>query len=318
MTPGERFDVVIDFASYAPGTEIILQNSAPQGWPGNSGPTDIPNVMKFIVVGQPGHTDPIPATLVAVPPIPESEAIEHRDLVLAKMSDPCTGSVWMINGKHFGDSIDEKPILGSTEVWRFVNNSGVVHPMHLHLTMFQILDRQNFVMDGDSVVTVGDPILPGPWEAGWKDTAPVYPDQVLRVICRFEDFTGKYPYHCHVLEHEENDMMREFEVIEDTTATAAKPVPAKLALRQSYPNPSNPSTRIEFSIPVPAKAQLQIFDVRGTLVATLVDRDVPAGTQFVEWNGRRDNGNGVPSGVYFYRLTVPGQAILTRKLVLLK
>jgi FtsP/CotA-like multicopper oxidase with cupredoxin domain len=318
MTPGERFDVIIDFASYATGTEIILQNSAPQGWPGNNGPSDIPNVMKFIVVGEPGHTDPIPATLVAVPPIPESEAIEHRDLVLAKMSAPCTGSMWMINGKHFGDSIDEFPKLGSTEVWRFVNNSGVVHPMHLHLTMFQILDRQDFVMDGDSVVTVGDPILPEPWEAGWKDTAPVYPDQVLRVICRFEDYTGKYPYHCHVLEHEENDMMREFEVVLDTTVTAVKPVPPMLGLEQSYPNPSNPSTRIEFSIPVAARTQLRIFDVRGKLVATLVDRDLPAGSQFADWNGRGDNGNGVPSGVYFYRLTVPGQATLTRKLVLLK
>ena len=318
MTPGERFDVIIDFAAYPAGTEIILQNSAPQGWPGNTGPTDIPNVMKFIVVGEPGHTDPIPLSLVAVPPIPEEEAIQHRDLVLSKMSDPCSGSVWMINGKHFHDPIDEFPLLGSTEVWRFVNNSGVVHPMHLHLTMFQILDRQNFVMMGDSVVTVGDPILPEPWEQGWKDTAPVYPDQVLRVICRFEDYTGKYPYHCHVLEHEENDMMRQFEVVLDTTATAVKPVPAELALRQSYPNPSNPSTRIEFSIPVAAKVQLRIFDVRGRLVATLVDRYVPAGRQFAEWNGREDNGNGVPSGVYFYRLMVPGQATLTRKLVLLK
>jgi FtsP/CotA-like multicopper oxidase with cupredoxin domain len=317
MTPGERFDVIIDFAAYPAGTEIILQNSAPQGWPGNTGPTDIPNVMKFIVVGEPGHTDPIPSSLVAVPPIPEEEAIQHRDLVLSKMSDPCSGSVWMINGKHFHDPIDEFPLLGSTEVWRFVNNSGVVHPMHLHLTMFQILDRQNFVMEGDSVVTVGDPILPEPWEAGWKDTAPVYPDQVLRVICRFEDYTGKYPYHCHVLEHEENDMMRQFEVVIDTT-TAVAPVKAELSLRQSYPNPSNPSTRIEFSIPVAAKVQLRIFDVRGQLVATLVDRDLPAGSQLVEWNGRGDNGNGAPSGVYFYRLMVPGQATLTRKLVLLK
>jgi spore coat protein A len=318
MTPGERFDVIIDFASYAAGTEIILQNSAPQGWPASPGPIDIPNVMKFIVVGEPGHTDPIPATLVTVPPIPESEAAQHRDLVLSKMSDPCTGSVWMINGKHFHDPIDEFPLLGSAEVWRFVNNSGVVHPMHLHLTMFQILDRQNFVMVGDSVVTVGDPILPEPWEAGWKDTAPVYPDQVLRVICRFEDYTGKYPYHCHVLEHEENDMMRQFEVVEDTTSTRVDSGRAILALRQSYPNPSNPSTRIDFSIPVAAKVQLRIFDVRGQLVATLVDRDLPSGNQFVEWDGRGDNGNGVPSGVYFYRLMVPGQATLTRKLVLLK
>jgi hypothetical protein len=99
--------------------------------------------------------------------------------------------------------------------------------------------------------------------------APVYPDQVLRVICRFEDYTGKYPYHCHVLEHEENDMMREFEVLNATPVSQAKPI---LSLRQSYPNPSNPSTRIEFSTPVGAKVELKVYDVHGRLVATLFDR----------------------------------------------
>ena len=318
MTPGERFDVIIDFAAYPAGTEIILQNSAPQGWPANSGPTDIPNVMKFVVVGQPGHTVPIPSSLVAVPPIPESEAIQHRDLVLSKMSDPCSGSVWMINGKHFHDPIDEFPKLGSAEVWRFVNNSGVVHPMHLHLTMFQILDRQNFVMMGDSVVTVGAPIPPEPWEQGWKDTAPVYPDQVLRVICRFEDYTGKYPYHCHVLEHEENDMMRQFEVVVDTTATAAPRTPSTLYLGQCYPNPFNPSTKIDFSVPQAGPVRLEIFDVNGRLVATLIDRSVGTEMQSVVWNGRDREGGRVSSGVYFYRLTIPSQRSLTRKLVLLK
>ncbi|HXS08926.1 MAG TPA: DNRLRE domain-containing protein [Candidatus Krumholzibacteria bacterium] len=316
MTPGERFDVVIDFASYPAGTEIILQNSAAAGWPANSGPSDIPNVMKFVVVGQPGHTTPIPATLVAVPPIPEAQAVEHRDLVLSKMAGDCTSSMWMINGKHFGDPIDEFPKLGTTEVWRFINNSGVVHPMHMHLTMFQILDRQDFVMVGDSVVTVGDPIPPEPWEAGWKDTAPVYPDQVLRVICKFEDYTGKYPYHCHVLEHEENDMMREFEVVQG--ATAVTPEPPKLALRQSYPNPSNPAARIEFSTPVAARVNLKLYDVHGRLIATLFDSHARAGQYVVNWDGRSNKGERVPSGIYFYRLNVPGQPVLTRKLVLLK
>jgi hypothetical protein len=144
----------------------------------------------------------------------------------------------------------------------------------------------------------------------------VYPDQVLRVICRFEDYTGKYPYHCHVLEHEENDMMREFEVVNNTTPVlAAKPV---LSLRQSYPNPSNPSTRIEFSIPSAASVQVRLYDVHGRLVATLFNEHATAGSHTVEWNGRGDNGRTVPSGIYFYRLNVPGQPVLTKKLVLLK
>jgi len=317
VTPGERYDVIVDFAAYAPGTEIILENSAPAPYPGSPGVGVIPNVMKFIVVGAPGHTDPIPATLRPMESLPESESVITRDLVLAKQSHPCSGSMWTINGKGF-DEITEFPVLDTAEIWRFVNNSGSVHPMHMHLTMFQILDRQAFVMVGDSVVPVGDPILPDASEAGWKDTAPVFPDQMMRVIARFEDYTGKFPYHCHVLEHEDNEMMRQFEVVLDTTATGVKPIPSVAYLGQCYPNPFNPSTRIEFSIPQAARVRLDVYDVHGRLVATLVDRQSAPGMQSVVWNGRDRNGAGVASGVYFYRLTLPGQRSLTRKLVLLK
>jgi len=83
--------------------------------------------------------------------------------------------------------------------------------MHMHLVMFQVLDRQYFEVIDNQVVPVGEPILPASNEAGWKDTVMCHPNQITRVITRFENYTGRYSYHCHILEHEEHEMMRQFE-----------------------------------------------------------------------------------------------------------
>jgi hypothetical protein len=80
----------------------------------------------------------------------------------------------------------------------------------MHLVFFQILNRQDFEIVDDQVIPLGSPIPPAPEESGWKDTARTEPGQILRVIARFEDYTGKYAYHCHILEHEDHEMMRQF------------------------------------------------------------------------------------------------------------
>jgi len=209
ISPGERADVVIDFASYAPGTEIVLTNSAPSPFPGTPGVGVIPNVIKFIVTSQGGHTGPLPVLLRPVETIPEAQAAVHRDFELAKFADPCAGAKWLINGLEW-DDITEFPRLDTVEVWSFINRSGVTHPMHMHLVQFHVLDRQAFDVVGGQVVPIGPRIPPPPKELGWKDTARVDPQEILRVIARFEDYTGLYPYHCHILEHEDHEMMRQF------------------------------------------------------------------------------------------------------------
>jgi cysteine-rich repeat protein len=89
-----------------------------------------------------------------------------------------------------------------------------MHPMHMHLVMFQVLDRQPFdVVDG-VVVPIGPPIAPPSHEAGWKDTVRVQRSEIVRVIARFESYTGKFPYHCHILEHEDHEMMRQFQTVQ--------------------------------------------------------------------------------------------------------
>lgn len=115
-----------------------------------------------------------------------------------------------INNKGYGDPVTEIVQLGSAEKWRFINTTDDAHPMHLHMVQFQILQRQGFdpvAMAKGTVQFIGTPREPQPNEAGWKDTAVVNPKDALTILVRFEGYTGRYVFHCHMLEHEDNDMM---------------------------------------------------------------------------------------------------------------
>ncbi len=210
--PGERYDVIVDFAGYANGDEILLTNSA--GAPFPNGPVDVAQVMKFRVTSQAGDTDPVPATLRPIERLNPAAAVQVRDFRLKQAGlDGCGRSMWTINNLGWKD-ITEYPELGTVEIWRFINDSGVSHPMHMHLVMFQVLDRDGFTTGpGGVVIPNGSPQAPPAEERGWKDTAMVAPGQILRVIARFEDYKGKYAYHCHILEHEEHEMMRQFQTV---------------------------------------------------------------------------------------------------------
>ena len=212
LSPGERADLVFDFAPYAAGTELLLTNSAPAPYPGAPGEGVVPDVMKFVVTADVGHTAALPGSLRSLDVLSESQADEFRSFELQKFSDPCAGNTWLINGLGWTD-ITERPYLGDTEVWSFVNRSGGVHPMHMHLVFFQILDRQDFDVVDDEIVPTGPRIPPPANEAGWKDTVQTNPMQITRVIAHFTDYLGLFPYHCHILEHEDHEMMRQFEVV---------------------------------------------------------------------------------------------------------
>jgi hypothetical protein len=218
LAPAERADIVIDFAGYNTLDEIILTNSAPIKFPNPNNPTEgvIPNVMKFKVTAEAGFTGALPSTLRAVDPIPENEAAGTRSFNLRRVSEPCAGGEWLVEslapdgsviGAHW-DDITEYPILGTTEIWDFKNETNIMHPMHVHLVMFQVLDRTD--------IATGQPIPLSTYEAaGWKDTVMALPGTKTRVIARFEDYPGKFPYHCHILEHEDHEMMRQFQATFD-------------------------------------------------------------------------------------------------------
>ena len=105
------------------------------------------------------------------------------------------------------DEITENPQEGATETWEMYNFTEDAHPIHIHLVQFQVEGRQA-IGGGDSIAGSNDPM---PWETGFKDTVIVYPGEITRVTARF-DLPGLYVWHCHILEHEDNEMMRPYYV----------------------------------------------------------------------------------------------------------
>jgi spore coat protein A len=103
---------------------------------------------------------------------------------------------WQINGQPFSpDHASANPRLGTVEVWRLI--SDFHHPIHLHLVHFQVLSRG---LSG-----------PGEYDAGWKDTLDLRPAEEVAIIARFDDYAGRFVFHCHNLEHEDMAMMANFE-----------------------------------------------------------------------------------------------------------
>ena len=91
----------------------------------------------------------------------------------------------------------------------------------------------------------------------------------------------------------------------------------QLALMQNYPNPFNPTTTIDYSLPEASKVRLDIYNVKGQLVRTLLNGDMPAGMHSMLWDGRDNNNAAVASGVYFYRVSSP-KATQTKRMLLMK
>jgi hypothetical protein len=96
------------------------------------------------------------------------------------------------------------------------------------------------------------------------------------------------------------------------------PAPHTNALLQNRPNPFNPETTIPYSLAISGRVQILVFDVAGRRVRTLVDRMLPAGNHVVRWDGKRDGGSRVASGVYFYRITYPNGEMSARKLMIVR
>jgi spore coat protein A len=125
--------------------------------------------------------------------------------------------VMLLNDTHWSAPVTERPVLDSVEIWNLLNLTDDAHPIHLHLVRFQILDRRRFDAFGYQNRQVlryrGAAVAPEPGEAGWKDTVRADPGMITRIIIPFEGFVGRYVWHCHILEHEDNEMMRPYEVI---------------------------------------------------------------------------------------------------------
>jgi len=123
----------------------------------------------------------------------------------------------LLNGARWHDPVTENPTLDTVEIWSLINVTDDSHPIHLHLVRFQILDRRPFdvftYLNDRELRYTAAAVPPEANEAGWKDVVRAEPRMVTRIIVRFEGFAGRYVWHCHVLEHEDFEMMRPYEVV---------------------------------------------------------------------------------------------------------
>ncbi len=201
LAPAERADMIVDFSDRA-GEQIVLRN-------------DVFHPVMQLRVARAKTTDSssLPAALRPVRRIPESDAVRTRTLTLGEIDDLRGDTVTMLlDNKSWHEPISEKPLLNSVEIWKLMNVTDDAHPIHLHLVRFQILDRRRFdafaYQNQEVLRYFGEPEPPDPCEAGWKDTVRADPGMITRIIVPFTGYAGRYVWHCHVLEPEDNEMMR--------------------------------------------------------------------------------------------------------------
>jgi spore coat protein A len=215
IAPAERADLLIDFSGLS-GQQFTLQDGTNP-------------LMQFRVKAdvktetRPRPPAIRPKSLRTIEPIPESAAVRTRVFTLNEYLDRKTNAMLMLlNGQYWHEPVTEKPALDSIEIWSFLNTTQDNHPIHLHLVRFQILDRRAFDQDqynlDKTLNFIGEAGPPEPNERGWKDTVQVHPETVTRIIIPFRGYAGRYVWHCHLLEHAANEMMRPFEVVAPHTS----------------------------------------------------------------------------------------------------
>ena len=240
MGPAERVDLIVDFTQVPTG-DHVLGNLGPDepfggGAPGvdfePADPASTGQIMRFHVVPALAADPTTPAQYLTLPSLARLTGGTTRRLaLLEKMSEsvenaPVEARLGTIDGnpnvgtapwtaEMWEDPVTTNPAVGATEVWEFYNATADAHPMHVHEVLFQVVDRQPINVDeitgSVQVDPASTPSAPPPWENGWKDTVIAYPGEVTRLRMRFVN-AGQFVWHCHIVEHEDNEMMRPYRI----------------------------------------------------------------------------------------------------------
>jgi FtsP/CotA-like multicopper oxidase with cupredoxin domain len=215
LAPGQRADVLLDLTAHARGSELQLQSlafpAAHVGSVGMMGQTSSLRqgapltLMTLRVSSVQGPRFRVPERL-STDDFREAASAPVRRVPLTFMR-----MNWFLDGRVFDlkDVADEETVApGSTHIWEFVNQTNpmgmaMAHPIHLHGPQFRVLSRA-----GGSTNALREGIA----DAGWTDTVVVLPGETVRVQITFSKNTGLYLYHCHILEHEDMGMMRNFRI----------------------------------------------------------------------------------------------------------
>ncbi|WP_218149338.1 multicopper oxidase family protein [Streptomyces colonosanans] len=222
LAPAERADVIVDFTSFPVGTELYLINEGPDavytgGTPGKdfaaANAKTTGQVIKFVVGPLTTADTSTPPAQLTLPhfeplgPASRTRRVSLNEVASTRLPHVSARQVLLgtfdAQGKPkplgWGDPVTENPAQGATEIWEIVNLTSDAHPIHIHEIQFQVVDRQ--------AVPAGTRRPPEAWERGFKDTVFAYPHEITRVKVHFGR-AGRFMWHCHMLEHEDNEMMR--------------------------------------------------------------------------------------------------------------
>lgn len=205
LGPGERLDLLVDFSRQPVGKEIYLVSQKFSQY--NVQGRQSFRLMKFRVDRTSVNGFTLPATLSDIPALNPGQSARTRSFNIATLIGGMGGHGGMgqhsINGKIFEIArVDETVAAGTTEVWEFDNRTGdEIHPMHIHGVQFQVLQRTG---NRNKII---------PSEKGWKDTVLLMPGEKTSVIMTFPEYRGLFVFHCHNLEHEDDGMMLNYEIV---------------------------------------------------------------------------------------------------------
>jgi FtsP/CotA-like multicopper oxidase with cupredoxin domain len=236
MGLAERADVIVDFTNVPVGNYVLGNLGPDEPFGGGEPPDDFDQadpdttgqIMQFRVVqavAADPTTPPDFLVLPAIAPLPTPDTT--RPLALLEMMSefwdgPAEAMLGTVDGsgnathKMWSDGITENPAVGNTEVWEFYNGTADAHPMHIHEITFEVVNRQGLVSndDGEAIPPFrldGPARPPESWENGLKDTVIAHPGEVTRVRGQFST-PGRFVWHCHIVEHEDNEMMRPYQI----------------------------------------------------------------------------------------------------------
>jgi spore coat protein A len=238
----ERADLIVDFTGVPTGNHV-LRNVGPDepfggGLPGvdfdPADPATTGQIMQFRVVPAVAADPSTPPQYLQLPVIaPTPTATVTRTVALLEQAangedeegEEVEGPVAALLGtvaegiatkRLWMDPVTEDPATGATEVWEIYNTTADAHPIHVHEIVYEVVDRQALALDGEGeviqpFVLQGPPMPPEAWEVGFKDTVTAYPGQVTRIKATFLN-PGQYVWHCHIVSHEDNEMMRPYRI----------------------------------------------------------------------------------------------------------
>lgn len=204
LAPGERIDVLVNFAGVTVGTDIFLESRMFDNGGSVQGKQGF-KIMKFKVTQSVSDSFAVPVSLSSVDSISPSSSSRTRNFIIKAMqmsSGMNMTGIHRINDKTYDKNrIDENVSANATEIWVFDNSQGdEPHPMHLHGVHFQVLER----IGGRGQLMAS--------ENGWKDTVLVMPRETIKIIIPFSTLTGVFVFHCHNLEHEDDGMMLQYQL----------------------------------------------------------------------------------------------------------